>query len=79
MPDNGVSLSIDTATHGCHLTRCRENTRVQVVNQLKTGELLGVIASDPGSAKGVQAWNRQTGHTLVGSRRDGEYYRFIME
>ena len=72
MPDNSVYLSIDTATHGCHLTQCRENTPVQAVNQLKTGEQLEMIATDPGSAKGVQAWNRQTGHALVGSRQDSE-------
>ena len=43
--------------------------RVQVVNQLKTGEKLEMIATDPGSVKDVQAWSRQ----------DSEKYKFIVE
>jgi TusA-related sulfurtransferase len=31
-----------------------------------------MIATDPGSVKYVQAWNRQAGHALVGSRQDSE-------
>ena len=79
MPDNSVYLSIDTATHCCHLTRCRQIAPVQGVNQLKTGEWLEMIATDPGSVKDVQAWSQQTGHALVESRQDREKYKFIVE
>ena len=63
MPDNSVYLSIDTATHCCHLTRCRKITPVQAVNQVKAGEQLEMIATDPDSVKDVQAWSRQAGRT----------------
>ncbi|MEK7717118.1 MAG: sulfurtransferase TusA family protein [Pseudomonadota bacterium] len=51
----------------------------KAVNQLKAGERLEMIATDPGSVKDVQAWSRQTGHTLVESRQDSEKYKFIVE
>ena len=51
----------------------------KAVNQLQAGERLEMIATDPGSVKDVQAWSRQTGHTLVESRQDNEKYKFIVE
>jgi len=51
----------------------------KAVNQLKAGERLEMIATDPGSVKDVQAWSRQTGHALVESRQDQEKYKFIVE
>ncbi len=51
----------------------------KAVKNLKTGERLELIATDPGSVKDVQAWSKQTGNTLVESRQDSEKYKFIVE
>ena len=51
----------------------------KAVKNLKTGERLEMIATDPGSVKDVQAWSKQTGNTLVESRQDSEKYKFIVE
>ena len=51
----------------------------KAVKNMKTGERLEMIATDPGSVKDVQAWSRQTGHALVESRQDQEKYKFIVE
>jgi tRNA 2-thiouridine synthesizing protein A len=51
----------------------------KAVKNMKTGERLEMIATDPGSVKDVQAWSKQTGNTLVESRQDSEKYKFIVE
>ena len=51
----------------------------KAVNQMKAGERLEMIATDPGSVKDVQAWSKQTGNTLVESHQDSEKYKFIVE
>lgn len=51
----------------------------KAVKNLKTGERLEMIATDPGSVKDVQAWSQQTGNTLVESRQEQEKFKFIVE
>lgn len=51
----------------------------KAVKNLKTGERLEMIATDPGSVKDVQAWSKQTGNTLVESHQEQEKYKFIVE
>ena len=51
----------------------------KAVKNLKTGERVEMIATDPGSVKDIQAWSRQTGNTLVESRQDQEKFKFIVE
>ncbi|MBI3778257.1 MAG: hypothetical protein HY274_05010 [Gammaproteobacteria bacterium] len=79
MPDNSVSLSIDTATDSRHLTRCRENPPVQAVNQLKTGEWLEMIANRSRFGEGRAGLEPADRPTLVESRQDSEKYKFIVE
>ncbi|MCR4595050.1 MAG: FAD-dependent oxidoreductase [Clostridiales bacterium] len=44
------------------------------VNNMKDGEQLEVIASDPGFAKDIAAWCKRTGNTLVDNvEKNGEY------
>ncbi|MHB8535698.1 MAG: sulfurtransferase TusA family protein [Sulfuricaulis sp.] len=51
----------------------------KAVKNLKTGERLEMIATDPGSVKDIQAWSQQTGNTLVESRQEQEKFKFIVE
>lgn len=51
----------------------------KAVKNLKTGERVEMIATDPGSVKDIQAWSQQTGNTLVESRQDREKFKFIVE
>lgn len=44
------------------------------LNEMKPGQVLRVLATDPGSVRDFQAFARQTGHALVASaERDGEF------
>jgi tRNA 2-thiouridine synthesizing protein A len=50
----------------------------QAIKGLASGELLEVLATDPGSVKDFAAWSRTTGHELVEQTVDGGVYRFVL-
>ncbi len=49
----------------------------QAMKQLAVGEMLELLATDPGSVRDVEAWARTTGHQLLESTLDGGIYRFV--
>ncbi|MDO8705641.1 MAG: sulfurtransferase TusA family protein [Sulfuricaulis sp.] len=69
-------MTIDCTGMNCPIPILRLS---KAVKNLKTGERLEMIATDPGSVKDVQAWSQQTGNTLVESRQERERYKFIVE
>lgn len=46
----------------------------ETVKTMGEGEVLEVLASDPGFARDIEAWCRRTGNTLAGSERRGSDY-----
>jgi tRNA 2-thiouridine synthesizing protein A len=50
----------------------------QAIKSLAPGELLEVLATDPGSVKDLAAWSRTTGNQLVEQSADGGVYRFVL-
>jgi tRNA 2-thiouridine synthesizing protein A len=50
----------------------------QAIKTLTSGQLLEVLATDPGAVADFAAWSRSTGHALVSSSIDGGVYRFII-
>jgi tRNA 2-thiouridine synthesizing protein A len=50
----------------------------QAIKELAPGQLLEVLATDPGSVADFAAWSRTTGHELVASGVDGGIYRFVL-
>ncbi len=47
--------------------------------ELTTGQVLKVIATDPGSVKDMQAFAKQTGNELVSSAEAGGEFTFFMK
>ena len=47
--------------------------------EMGSGEILKVIATDPGSVKDMQAFAKQTGNDLVSSAEAGGEYTFFMK
>ncbi|MBZ0095366.1 MAG: sulfurtransferase TusA family protein [Sulfuricella sp.] len=47
--------------------------------ELTTGQVLKVIATDPGSVKDMQAFAKQTGNELLSSAEAGGKYQFFMK
>ena len=47
----------------------------KAINGLQSGEILKVVATDPGSAKDFEAFASQTGNELLSStQNDGEFH-----
>jgi tRNA 2-thiouridine synthesizing protein A len=50
----------------------------KAIKQIEKGQVLQMIATDPGAPADVEAWVRQTGHELVDSETDGNQYIFFL-
>ncbi len=51
----------------------------KTLNGMTSGEVLKIMATDPGSVKDFEAFATQTGHELLGSSEvDGEFH-FLMK
>jgi tRNA 2-thiouridine synthesizing protein A len=51
----------------------------QQVKTLAPGQLVEVLATDPGSVKDFAAWARSTGNSLVEQSADDGVYRFVIQ
>lgn len=47
--------------------------------EMASGEILRVIATDPGSVRDFQAFAKQTGNTLVGQSENNNEFTFFMK
>jgi tRNA 2-thiouridine synthesizing protein A len=47
--------------------------------EMASGEILRVIATDPGSVRDFQAFARQTGNDLIGQSESDKEYTFFMK
>ena len=50
----------------------------QAIKGLSSGQLLEVLATDPGSTKDFTAWAKSTGNELVEQTADAGVYRFVL-
>ncbi|MDH4121574.1 MAG: sulfurtransferase TusA family protein [Deltaproteobacteria bacterium] len=50
----------------------------KAMDQLTTGQILKMIATDPGSVNDVQAWVKATGNSLVESEQASGTYTFYL-
>jgi tRNA 2-thiouridine synthesizing protein A len=48
------------------------------IRDLHSGDLVEVLATDPGSTKDFTAWTKTTGHELVESSVDGNVFRYLL-
>lgn len=47
--------------------------------EMSSGEILRVLATDPGSVRDFQAFARQTGNTLIDHSENGDEFTFFMK
>jgi tRNA 2-thiouridine synthesizing protein A len=50
----------------------------QAIKGLASGQLLEVLATDPGSVKDFTAWANATGNPLVEHGEEGGVFRFVL-
>ncbi len=51
----------------------------KAVDKLASGEVLKMLATDPGSVSDVQSWTKRTGNPLLGHSEDGGVYSFLIQ
>lgn len=50
----------------------------KAVKGIQVGEVVEMLATDPGSVPDVQAFQNQTGHEVLASDKQGDVYRFLV-
>ena len=48
------------------------------IREIGSGDLIEVLATDPGSTNDFIAWTKTTGHELVESSVDGNVFRYLL-
>ena len=49
------------------------------LNEMQSGQVLKILATDPMSVRDFQAFSRQTGHELVSHAEAGKEFTFFMK
>ncbi len=51
----------------------------KALNTMDSGQVLKIVATDPGSVKDMQAFSRQTGNALLSSVEDADAFVFMLQ
>jgi tRNA 2-thiouridine synthesizing protein A len=51
----------------------------QAMKQLAAGDLIEVLATDPGSVKDFAAWSKATGNPIVETSQEAGVFRFLLQ
>ena len=70
-----IKLKVDATGLSCPLPILRAS---QGIKSVESGELVEVIATDPGSVKDFAAWATSTGNALVESDTADGKFRFLI-
>jgi tRNA 2-thiouridine synthesizing protein A len=70
-----VDRELDARGLNCPLPILRTK---KLLNELASGQVLKILATDPGSVRDFQAFSRQTGHALLASRESGGEFSFLL-
>ena len=70
-----ISQQVDARGLSCPMPIVKT---AQAMKAISSGELLEVLATDPGSVKDFAAWSRTTGNELIEQSIDDGVYRFVL-
>ena len=51
----------------------------KALTELQSGQVLKIVATDPGSVKDFQAFSKQTGNELLSHAEDNKEFTFFMK
>jgi TusA-related sulfurtransferase len=70
-----IDKEIDTSGLNCPLPILKAK---KALAELKSGQTLKVVATDPGSLRDFQAFTKQTGHELVEQQTAGTVFTHVL-
>jgi tRNA 2-thiouridine synthesizing protein A len=68
-------VTLDARGLKCPMPIVRTAQQIRTVDR---GELIEVLATDPGSVIDFAAWSRTTAHQVISSSAEGGVYRFVI-
>lgn len=71
-----VATELDARGLNCPLPILKAK---KAINGINSGEVLRIIATDPGSVKDFEAFAKQTGHDLLESAEAGGEFTFLIK
>ena len=71
-----IAMRLDLKGLSCPLPIIKT---AKAVKGLAPGELVEVLATDPGSVSDFKAWSQSTGNPLVESSQEGGVFRFVLK
>ncbi len=73
--DTPVDLELDARELTCPMPLLKAK---QALNRMAGGEVLRVLATDPGSRRDFQVFSRQSGQELLGSEEQDGCYIYLL-
>ncbi len=70
-----IKLTVDASGLSCPLPIVRT---AQAMKTVSSGDLVEVVATDPGSVKDFDAWSKSTGNALVEQDAANGKFRFVI-
>lgn len=73
------NLTLDTKGDLCPVPVVKTS---KAIKQIDVGQVLEVLATDPGSMPDLAAWSKMTGHTLLASEEQAgtpKVFRFLIQ
>ena len=67
---------LDTSGLNCPMPILRTK---KALKDLQSGEILKVVATDPGTVKDMEAFAKQTGNTLLEASTEGDSYIYRLQ
>jgi len=49
------------------------------INELSSGDVIELHATDPGSVADMKAWSHRTGNPLIDSKQEGDVYIYFIQ
>ena len=75
MTTHTIAATVDARNLSCPMPIVKT---AQQMKSIASGQLVEVLATDPGSVKDFEAWARSTGNPLLEQTLDGGVYRFVL-
>jgi tRNA 2-thiouridine synthesizing protein A len=75
MSDLDIKVRVDASGLSCPLPILKAT---QAIKTVQSGELVEIVATDPGSVKDFAAWSTSTGNALVEQDSNGGKFRFVL-
>ncbi len=71
-----VTKELDASGLNCPMPILRAK---KALKELTSGDVLRVVATDPGSVKDFEAFAKQTGNELLASTEEGESFVYLLK